>query len=436
MRLVDFQHIQNGVRKLAAVKETLEHIQDSLKETVAALTDGIIAQGSGVTVLFGCVNSEADPDYTISAGWVYYDGEIYEVPTFSGTATGGEVPVLSLNTTYLATDPARYKKADGTFETINTHSIRKMLWSFAASGSGIADFADVVTLKSRISSLLSGEFQPVGSYAPINSPTFTGVPAAPTPATSDDSTKIATTAFVKAVVTALVGGAPTTLDALNELAAALGNDANFSTTILTALSTKADISDIEDFATGGIMDPLSGPNTFSGTEYSIDTSSSVINSPVTSETFQYVTTGSRQVAIQLTGAAQGSVYLRTYSGSWGAWAKILGGLQVKIVDIGDWNMDADDDVAVAHGLTADKIAFVMAKIRADDGGSYSPFGNNLFNPVNPPGANEWETWFPTTYISWNSSNIVLARMDGSSYDSTSYNATGYNRGKVYIWYEP
>src|SRR5690348_14349237 len=152
MRLVDFQHIQNGVRKLAAVKETLEHLQDSLKETVAALTDGIIAQGAGVTVLFGCVNSEADPDYTISAGWVYYNGEIYEVPTFSGTATGGNVPVLSLNTSYLATDPARYKKADGSFENINTHSIRKLLWSFAASGSGIADFSEIVSLKDRISS--------------------------------------------------------------------------------------------------------------------------------------------------------------------------------------------------------------------------------------------------------------------------------------------
>ncbi len=47
--------------------------------------------------------------------------------------------------------------------------------------------------------------------APINSPTFTGIPQGPTPATSSDTTQLATTAFVKAVLAAspALGGNPT-----------------------------------------------------------------------------------------------------------------------------------------------------------------------------------------------------------------------------------
>ena len=38
------------------------------------------------------------------------------------------------------------------------------------------------------------------TYAPLNSPAFTGAPTAPTPTSGDDSTRIATTAFVKAAI--------------------------------------------------------------------------------------------------------------------------------------------------------------------------------------------------------------------------------------------
>lgn len=76
------------------------------------------------------------------------------------------------------------------------------------------------------------------SRAPVNSPGFTGSPTAPTPTAGDNSTKLATTSFVATAVSNLVGSAPGTLDTLNELAAALGNDANFSTTISAALGNR------------------------------------------------------------------------------------------------------------------------------------------------------------------------------------------------------
>lgn len=84
--------------------------------------------------------------------------------------------------------------------------------------------------------------------APVNSPALTGTATAPTPLTADDSTKIATTAFVKAVVSQVIGSAPAALDTLKEFADALGNDPNFAATITAAVAAKmaksANLSDV------------------------------------------------------------------------------------------------------------------------------------------------------------------------------------------------
>lgn len=74
--------------------------------------------------------------------------------------------------------------------------------------------------------------------APLASPAFTGAPSAPTAITGTNTTQLATTAFVQAAVAALVASSPAALDTLDELAAALGNDANFATTMTNALAGK------------------------------------------------------------------------------------------------------------------------------------------------------------------------------------------------------
>ncbi|GCW86575.1 phage tail fiber [Escherichia coli] len=78
--------------------------------------------------------------------------------------------------------------------------------------------------------------------APIESPSLTGTPTAPTAAQGTNSTQIANTAFVKAAITALINGAPGTMDTLKEIAAAINNDPNFSTTINNALALKAPLA--------------------------------------------------------------------------------------------------------------------------------------------------------------------------------------------------
>jgi len=79
---------------------------------------------------------------------------------------------------------------------------------------------------------------PTSNFAPTFSPTFTGVPLAPTASAATNSTQIATTEFVATAIANLVASAPSTLDTLNEIATALGNDPNFSATITAALGNR------------------------------------------------------------------------------------------------------------------------------------------------------------------------------------------------------
>ena len=74
------------------------------------------------------------------------------------------------------------------------------------------------------------------------SPALTGTPTAPTATAGTNTTQVATTAFVKTAVDNVVAAAPGALDTLNELAAALGNDANFSTTLTNNLAAKAPLA--------------------------------------------------------------------------------------------------------------------------------------------------------------------------------------------------
>ena len=98
--------------------------------------------------------------------------------------------------------------------------------------------------------------------ADIASPEFTGTPKAPTATAGTNTTQIATTEFVTAAVaaaiSALVDSSPAALDTLKELATALGNDANFSTTVTNALANKA--AKTNDTITVATADPTSAFN--------------------------------------------------------------------------------------------------------------------------------------------------------------------------------
>lgn len=78
--------------------------------------------------------------------------------------------------------------------------------------------------------------------APKASPALTGTPTAPTAPAGTNTTQLATTAFVAAADAAVVGGAPSGLNTLGKISAALGGDASFATTNAAALALKAPLA--------------------------------------------------------------------------------------------------------------------------------------------------------------------------------------------------
>ena len=100
---------------------------------------------------------------------------------------------------------------------------------------------DAINL-SYIQSLTSSAQSQINLKAPLASPSFTGIPIAPTAAPGTTNTQIATTEYVHLEINDLLNGAPGALDTLNELAAAINDDANFAGTVTTALGLKAPLA--------------------------------------------------------------------------------------------------------------------------------------------------------------------------------------------------
>ena len=76
----------------------------------------------------------------------------------------------------------------------------------------------------------------------LTSPSLTGVPIAPTAAAGTNTTQVATTAYTVAAINALIDGAPGTLNTLNELAAAVNDDASYAAAIASELTAKAPLA--------------------------------------------------------------------------------------------------------------------------------------------------------------------------------------------------
>jgi hypothetical protein len=93
-----------------------------------------------------------------------------------------------------------------------------------------------------------------------------GNPTTTTQSASNNTTRIATTAYVDAQVATVVDSAPSTLDTLNELAEALGDDANYATTTATSIGTKLPKAGGE--MSGNIT--MSGTETVDGRDLSVD----------------------------------------------------------------------------------------------------------------------------------------------------------------------
>ncbi len=103
-------------------------------------------------------------------------------------------------------------------------------------------------------------------------------------------------------------------------------------------------------------------------------------------------------------------------------------LRTKIIEIGDWDMDATTTINVAHGITDyTKIRSISVLIRNDVAN-----GSELYGFENQDsGAAE----VTLHYIRCSSTNIVLYRDVDGYFDSANFDDTSYNRGFITIVYE-
>jgi hypothetical protein len=196
--------------------------------------------------------------------------ELHDVNVDVGLASGDLIAYNSSNSTWEnITNPSGY--FESRIDAADTQIVAVSGYAedyvdgnlLQATGVSGIDITNVGSTAYFSAGSLSGYFESrvdtnetnIALKANIASPTFTGTPAAPTASAGTNTTQIATTAFVSTAVANLVDSAPTTLDTLNELAAALGDDANFSTTITNSLAGK--LSDVVDDTTpqlGGGLD--------------------------------------------------------------------------------------------------------------------------------------------------------------------------------------
>lgn len=164
------------------------------------------------------------------------------VSTAQQAALDAKAPLASPALTGAPTAPTALASTNTT-QIATTAFVKSQGYLTTAPVTSVAGKTGVVTLA----------VADVSGAAPLASPTFTGTPAAPTATTATNSTQIATTAFVQAVVASLIGSAPGVLDTLAEIAAALGNDPNFAATITTELAAKMvkanNLSDLANVAT-------------------------------------------------------------------------------------------------------------------------------------------------------------------------------------------
>jgi ferric-dicitrate binding protein FerR (iron transport regulator) len=184
-------------------------------------------------------------------------------PALTGTPTA-PTAISGTNTTQVATTAfvqqaiVDFGPGDMLAATYDTDADGKVDAAEVADAAPWAGITDKPTsfppsTHSHAISQVNGLQTALDAKAALASPALTGTPTAPTAVTGTNTTQIATTAFVAAAIGALIDAAPGAMDTLNELAAALGDDPNFASTVTNALAGKlsaaSNLSDLPNKAT-------------------------------------------------------------------------------------------------------------------------------------------------------------------------------------------
>ena len=237
----------NATERAAAVTLTNKTLTSPVVNTPTGIVKGDVGLGS--------VDNTADTAKPVStAQQTALDLKAnLASPTFTGTVTipsgasiSGFAPLASPELTGTPTAPTASANTDTT--QVATTAFVTNAVSTGISGVSIDaldDVSDVTITTAADGDLLKWNgtaWVNASGYALLASPALTGTPTATTASAGDNSTQIATTAYADTAVANLVASAPAALNTLDELAAALGDDENFATTITTSIGLKATLA--------------------------------------------------------------------------------------------------------------------------------------------------------------------------------------------------
>ena len=237
------------------------------------VADDLVVAGRNVMTEVDARAPKADPTFTgfLTAETGFFTGNVsvarvgsvpfaqVEIANASGdaastsrlrlTAVSGGQSRLEMGSSGLAlttesAQPIQMKVANTTVLTLGTGASKPATFAGDVTIQGNLTISGATTSSSTNSYTKAEVDGLLAAKASVASPTFTGTPSVPTASAGTSTTQIASTAFVQAAVAGIVASAPETLNTLDELAAALGDDPNFATSVTTAIGLRATTSDV------------------------------------------------------------------------------------------------------------------------------------------------------------------------------------------------
>ncbi len=273
--------LQSDVDNAESAIAGLDTRLDTAEGTISTTTSDLSALTSRVTTAEGNISTVQGDLDTAESNILTIQGDLdtaeVSIVALQGDMSTAQTDISTLQTdlntaeSNISTLQGDLDTAESTLATVgsdlDTHE------AATTSVHGIADTSALAT-KSYADTAATNAQTSAQSYAdtalalkaPLASPALTGTPTAPTATAGTDTTQVATTAFVKKAVDDLVAAAPGALNTLDELAAALGDDANFATTVTNNLAAKAPLA--SPTFTGTVALPAASSVTLNGTALS------------------------------------------------------------------------------------------------------------------------------------------------------------------------
>lgn len=125
---------------------TLQFLQDAHKEAIAGLVTNVIPTplANTIYILSGCKNTTTAPIHTLTAGVLYYNGEIFNFDGATFTLTGLQKAYARIETTQYITNADPVQFTDGVSR--NVHNIRKIVIENTTTSSGLPEFINFVNV--------------------------------------------------------------------------------------------------------------------------------------------------------------------------------------------------------------------------------------------------------------------------------------------------